>query len=311
MTETVLITGATGLVGTHFLYYYRNRKDVHVKAIYQTNIPEHLEELSKEPWVTFIKADLTEIGIWTYIPMVDTIIHAATYGQPSVFMANASSTIMLNTNVTKVFLDEFLNEGGRFLFISTSELYSGAKTPYTEDMIGTTTPYHPRAPYIEGKRCGETIVNAYRQKGVDAKSVRLSLAYGEGTRKDDQRVMNQFIQRGIQDGEIKTRDKGEALRTYCYVGDAVSMMINILYKGKDAVYNIGGKSTLTIANLAHVIGDILGVPVNIGDEGGSAGAPEETRMSIYKYENEFGVVDFLPLQEGLARTIDFQKSLYL
>jgi len=303
MIEKVLITGATGLVGTHLLNYYRKKPYVHVTAFYHNGIPEHLLDLSNEGWVEF--TDYIGVG-----DIYETIIHAATYGQPSKFLEDKAETIRLNTQRMLGLLDGHLYYNGNFLFLSTSELYNGATPPYTEYSIGTTTPSHPRAAYIEGKRCGETIVNIYRERGANAKSVRLSLAYGEGTRKNDGRALNRFIQKGLQNSEIRLMDEGKALRTYIYVGDAVEMMMNVLYKGEKEVYNIGGDSTVTIVELANMIGKETGKPVVLGHGTGAEGAPQDTKMSIQRYIDEFGQPEFTPLEEGLKRTIEFQKKLY-
>ena len=310
MTDTILLTGATGLVGTYFLYKFQQRKKKpFVTAIHRGDIPEHLKEISKEGWANFVQIDLATDDV-RVLASYDTIIHAATYGQPGKFMEDDVGTLKLNTSITLYLIERCLNYDGKFLFISTSEVYNGlTEAFFTENQIGTTTPYHPRACYIEGKRSGEAIINAYRKFGIDAKSVRLSLAYGEGTKKDDERVLNQFIQMGLQDGVIKMRDKGDAIRTYCYVGDAVDMMLDVLYRGKQAVYNIGGESTTTIADIAYIISFVLKIKFEEGD-GGDGSAPQNTSMSIDRYEKEFGKRDFITLTHGLQRTIDYQKQLY-
>jgi dTDP-glucose 4,6-dehydratase/UDP-glucuronate decarboxylase len=311
MVETVLITGSTGIVGTHLLYRYAERDDVNVTAIYRSGIPSHLAGLSKHyPRIKFLRVDLTDSFNLFDLGMYDTIIHAATYGQPGKFMDALEDTVMLNTSITQYLFENCLNDNGRLLFVSTSEVYSGATPPYREDILGKTTPSHPRAGYIESKRCGEAIVNIYRRRFPESKSVRLSLAYGDGTRPNDKRVLNQFVQRGIQESEIKLMDDGASLRTYIYVGDAIDMIMNVLYGGKHEVYNIGGVSAVSICRLAELIGEMLGKPVVVGSGRGMTGAPQDTRMSISRYKNEFGLPDFIPLKEGLQKTIEYQKKLY-
>ena len=123
-------------------------------------------------------------------------------------------------------------------------------------------------------------------------------------------ALNQFIQKGIQNSEIRLMDQGEVLRTYIYAEDAVEMMMNVLYRGKYEVYNIGGDSTVTIAELANMIGKETGKPVVLGHGTGAEGAPQDTKMSIQRYIDEFGQPEFTPLEEGLKRTIEFQKKLY-
>lgn len=310
MTETILLTGATGVVGTHFLYKLRERKyKPLVTAVYQRSVPKHLKGISEEGWVEFVRADLTTEDIHIFI-RYDTIIHAATYAQPGKFMNNQSGTLKLNTAVTQYLIDKCLNHNGRFLFISSSEVYRGSlDAPFKEEHIGTTNPFHKRACYIEGKRCGESIVQAYRNVGVDAKSVRLSLAYGEGTRVGDERVMSQFIETGIKEGVVRTSGNGSAMRTYCYISDAVDMMTNVLYKGESGIYNIGGVSAITISDLAWAIAYELGVNAELGGDNDKT-ASQDTRMSIDRYVCEFGDVNFTPLSEGIERTVKYQKQLY-
>jgi dTDP-glucose 4,6-dehydratase/UDP-glucuronate decarboxylase len=190
-------------------------------------------------------------------------------------------------------------------------VYSGlTNPPFTEDQIGTANTSHFRSCYIEAKRCGEAICNAYRANGVEAKSARISLAYGPGTRVGDKRVMHAFIERALREKTLHLLDEGLAKRTYCYVSDIVNMMWRILLEGKDAIYNVGGISTTTIADLAQIISKQLNVPVCIPSETntGILGAPDDVRLDLTKFINEFGPVSFVDFQSGVKRTIDWQAS---
>jgi UDP-glucuronate decarboxylase len=313
--KTILLTGATGLVGTHFLYAFKDLIGYGIKfRVIATGLhgtPQHLVELMEEEWVRYIKLDLTnlasiedKLGLYDF----DVIIHGASYGQPNKFMENALATIKLNTTTTIDLLDRLVS-GGKFLFLSSSEVYSGLiDYPFIESEIGITTPYHKRACYIEAKRCGETIVKTYRNNGVDAKSVRLSLAYGEGVSMDDGRVLNVFIRQGLLTGKIKMRDKGDAGRAYIYVQDAVRMMLVVLTKGEHDVYNIGGENSISIADLARMICSKLDAFFFTGNDG-DLSAPMEVRLSMDRYNNEFGKFDYTSLDEGLDYTIAYYKKL--
>jgi nucleoside-diphosphate-sugar epimerase len=312
--KTVLLTGATGLIGTHFLYAFAEMRlrgvDVNVIALGTRFPPKHLESLLQQSFVKYSICDLSTMDVKPYFNGVDIIIHAATYGQPQKFMDNPISTIKLNTSVVVDLIEKVKN--GRFLFVSSSEIYSGLDVdPFTEEVTGTTNPGHPRACYIESKRCGEAIVNVYRNMGVDAKSVRLCLAYGEGIRKDDQRALNVFIKQALLGGRIELKDRGQAIRTYIYVADAVNMMLRVLTEGRQAVYNIGGDISINILGLACMIGGLIDSPVTTStDSCGSEGAPPVVRMSIQRYVDEFGKREFVSLEEGLKKTIQYQKTLY-
>ena len=312
--KSLLVTGATGLIGSYLLETVRwlNREkgaDIQLLILSHNGLPSHLTHFSEIPWATILTGDLSD-GEWRRkLPATDFMIHAAGYGQPGKFTSDPAKTLALNTAATLDLLDR-LRSGGSFLFISTSELYSGLqKSAYTEGDIGTTTPMHPRACYIEGKRCGETACMAYRLRGVDAKCARLALAYGPGTRADDKRVMNEFIKKALIDRKIRMLDSGKAMRTYCYVTDAVEYMWQILLHGTEPVYNVGGHSETSIAGLAKEIGEITGAAVEFPPaDKDLIGAPASVRLDMNKAEKEFQKTDYVSLYDGLTRTIAWQQG---
>lgn len=314
--KSILLTGASGLLGTHFLASIRefvqtSGKSLTVNAVVNSEATQTLRALLDFSGALVLNGDLTDPEFLNKLDRYDYIIHAAGYGQPNRFMTDPVKTIKLNT-VTTLSLFEKLKTDGRFLFISTSEVYSGLPNPpYNENQIGTTNTTHPRACYIEGKRGGEAICNAYRNAGVKAFSARLALAYGPGTKPQDRRVLNSFIERGISQKQIVLQDLGVAKRTYCYVSDAIEILFNIIFFGAEPVYNVGGVSRTTIAALAVEIGEILNVPVEfpkIAQEMG--GAPEDVQLDMSLVEAHFKKSKYVSLNVGLAKTIAWQRALY-
>lgn len=296
----LLITGAFGLVGRS------------ICALLERDYPE-IE-------ITKVKYDDTPQRVERDF---DYIVAGAGYGQPQMFSKDKLACININTiEIQKLF--RYLKSGGKFLFVSTSEVYSGAPSPHKETDIGNTTPQHPRACYIEGKRCGEAICMAYKEQGYDVKIARLALAYGPGTKKGDTRVLNQFIEQALTIGEIRMKDNGNALRTYVYVEDAARMMLNILFKGKDTVYNVGGESRTTIKDLASAISSLTKVNfyynlavnednlIKMGLSPGliaNEGAPDDVKSDMAKTLGELPM-KLTSLDDGLKKTIEYQKTLY-
>jgi len=313
--KSLLITGASGLIGGYFLACLEqlsciNKWKFKVSALMRSEPPHFLNEFLNYGRVNVFQGDLTDHEFCKGLPKVDYIIHAAGYGQPGRFMENPVKTLQINT-LSTFLLFEKLNPQGKFLFASTSEIYSGlTNPPYKESQIGTTNTTHPRACYIEAKRCGEAICNAYRARGVNAKSARLSLAYGPGTRQGDLRVINSFIQKAIN-GQITLLDQGKAMRTYCYIADAIEIMWDVLLFGKEPIYNVGGHSRITIGELAMKIGAYMHVPVVFPEVSKDiVGAPDDVQLDMSKVEKEFGKTDYVEFDVGLARTIKWQKALY-
>ena len=311
--RSVLITGASGLIGTYMIYsllhWNSSSSDkIHISLVIHRDLPVHLQGLERKPDVTIYRGDLSDYRFYESLPNFDCIIHAAGYGQPGRFMENQIKTIRLNTMATDLLLAH-LAPAGRFLFVSTSEVYSGsAETPYTETTVGATMPDHMRACYIEGKRCGEAICHAYMGTDKTVKIGRVSLAYGPGVRKTDKRVLYNFIEKGLQ-GTIHMMDAGKAKRVYCYVSDTVSILWNILLRGEKYTYNVGGMSHTTIAELATLIGEKLNVPVVFPEEEqGMRGAPGEVFVDMSRAISEFNKKDFVSLWDGLDRTIEWYRE---
>lgn len=313
--KTVLVTGASGLLGTYFLATLarlkQNGMPLKTIAQFHSQPAPHTAEIIHSAGFQCAQVNLADPAECSSLPPADVIVHSAGYAQPAIFMANPVATFQVNTTATASLLQR-LKPGGAFLYLSSSEVYSGLKkSPLSESDIGTTTPLHPRACYIEGKRGGETICNAYRTQSVRAVSARLALAYGPGTRKGDKRALNSFIEKALCQGKIELMDAGKAIRTYCYVSDAVELMWQAALHGSQPVYNIGGHSTVTIGELARLVGQIVGVPVSFPAQSAEvAGAPEEVRLDLTRPETEFKKINYVGLEQGLRATIEWQQQLY-
>jgi len=308
----ILITGSSGLLGIYilsFLKKYKNDLNLELHVWNKNEIEIPFSEIFDN--TVIIRGDITELKMFEGLPEYDLIIHAAGYGQPLRFLEDKIKTIEINTFST-IQLFKKLKKEGRFLFVSTSEIYSGNNTfEISENQIGTTNTDHPRSCYIEGKRSGESICYAYKELGYDVKIARLCLAYGPGTRKNDKRVLNSLIEKSIKYDSINLLDSGNAIRTYCYITDVIEMILNISLFGKETVYNIGGVSKTSILELAQKISDITKKSVVTSETDSIIqGNPNVVNVSIKKYCTEFKKLSFVQLEEGLNNTINWQKNLY-
>ena len=285
--KTILIAGATGFIGTAL------RKSLQGSRV----------KIWKPAHEAFDTRDYC-------LPCADIVIHCAGYGQPNLFIPRPIETIKVNTTLTNR-LFKCMNPGGTFLFCSSSEVYSGLDRVANENHVGTMAPWEPRAAYIYGKLAGETIINAYRKQGVRAFSARISSAYGPGTRKHDTKAMNQFIEAALTKKRIELQDSGRALRTYCYIDDTIEMLWNIILNGTQPVYNVGGHSVASIADIARKVGELTGAEVVIPiGEGDRTGGPPVVRFDLSRIETEFGKTNYIGLDEGLKRTIEYQRGFY-
>jgi nucleoside-diphosphate-sugar epimerase len=308
--KKVLITGASGLVGFYLsqcLKELKNKLNIKIYLSYKNDIPDYLQ-----PYFDFeyseLKGDITSLTLQP--EYFDVIIHSSGYAQPSKFLSDKLKTLRINTDATVNLLNS-LKKNGKFLFVSTSEIYSGNdNSNITESDIGTTTPEHNRACYIEGKRCGEAICHSYISSGYDVKIARLSLAYGPFTKRGDGRVLSNLIDKGLNKDSIELMDDGSSIRTYCYITDVIEMFWNILLHGKQVTYNVGGFSNTSIKELADIISKELNKEVKIPNVTNSlAGSPKVVNINIDKYLNEFSKKSFINMNDGLLNTIEWSKHI--
>lgn len=310
--KSVVVAGASGLIGTYITAALSTWGGC--RHLFTTSRSRISSSSAVYPYLSGAIHSEIELAAQNRfaLPPCDFAVFAAGYGQPAKFTSNGMNTLLLNTIGVYNTLTS-LNEGGRALYLSSSEIYSGnTKPPFRETDVGMTTPQHPRGCYIEAKRCGEAICSAYNSSYTRNQAVvaRVALAYGPGTAKDDDRVLNQFIKSAITTGKITLRDNGQAIRTYSYVADTVEVLLNALLRGSSDVYNVGGKSKTTIANLARKIGELTGAQVDVPSTGSSGESPSVVNIDTGKIEHEFCKKDWVSLDEGLLRTIDYQRKLY-
>jgi nucleoside-diphosphate-sugar epimerase len=309
--KSIIITGATGLIGYNLLKLLKELVELEhfkfkVYAVHKNPLPFFMIDLAQI--FDFIQGDLVSLTKEGSLPNVDIIIHGAGYGQPEKFMEDPYLTIELNTHITNLLLKKTRD---KFLFISTSEIYSGLnKSEFCENEVGSSNTDHPRAPYIESKRLGESLtLLANKNYKINANVARLSLAYGPGVKLNDSRVLNQLIHRGLTEHKIILRDSGKNIRNYLYISSAVYMLILILIRGKGEIYNVGGESEVSIRELGGKIAHYLQVDFDFPLDKVEHISPINVKLNLEKTISLIGPIKFSGIDDGLLSTIEWYKFL--
>ena len=321
--KTVYITGANGLIGTYLIYMlhlanvYKNA-GINIVAVSKNPPRSHLQDVFNNRY-TFYASDLNSSDFNCYGAKADYIIHGATYAQPKKFIQNYLETIHLNTTVTEKLLHKAKNDGATLLFLSSSEIYGDPdekNIPTREDYPGYCSPVDVRAVYAESKRMGETLCFAYKSfEGVNVKIARISMTYGPGIGLNDERVLAHFMRQALYGKKISMLDDGSKVRTFCYIADCVLMLLYIMLYGKDFVYNVGGKDNISIRSLAEEIcrltGSTLSEEVQHKETMQNIKvSPKLVKLDITKVCTEFSLPPFKPFREGLASTIEWNRTAY-
>ncbi len=275
--KSVLITGATGLVGAYlseFLIYLNTHHalgiDIFALSSSEKNI---INRFSATPKLTPIIADLS-------IPFTpgrtfDYIIHAASPADPYEYKTHPTKTMKTNLIGTMSLMENATHSDSKFLFISSGEVYGDTgENAATEDTIGKIDITNVRACYPESKRASETYTISYASEyGIHVNIARLCYIYGPTFSSRSTRADADFLLHAKSGTDITMHSTGTMRRTYCYVADAVSAILHILINGENmTAYNVANpKSVASLREFADTIANAENIKVH-------APVPDGTRF---------------------------------
>ena len=244
--KTFLITGATGMVGTHLIDALMRLGDVKVYAVGRdkNRATERLGSYYDSPLFTFIEQDVcngfpSDIKPHVIIPLASNT-HPLAYSQFPV------ETMLINIKGAEHALNLAVKTGATVLYPSTVEVYGNAigEDTFSEDYTGKLNLATSRSCYTESKRTAEALCQSYiAEKGTKVKIVRLSRLFGPTMLMSDSKASSQFIKKALAHEDIILKSEGNQLFSYTYITDAVRAMLHVLVHGEEGTaYNISCES---------------------------------------------------------------------
>ncbi|MCQ2481671.1 MAG: NAD-dependent epimerase/dehydratase family protein [Clostridia bacterium] len=278
---SVLITGATGLIGSFFIKSLIELNDTQNAGI-KINAVVRNEAKAKALFgdkVNLVVSDIVDI---TSLPFeVDYIFHGASITSSKDMVEKPVETIDIaikgTENMLKIAKD--MKSLKAFVYMSSLEVY-GVTSPeikiITESDYGYIDQLNVRSSYSLGKRMVECLCASYASEyNVPVKIVRLTQTFGPGVAYNDGRVFADFARCVIEGRNIILHTKGETVRNYCYLSDAVTALMTVAVKGEVAeAYNIANEdSDISIYDMAKMLCTFVpekGIDVVIEDNGNAA-----------------------------------------
>jgi len=244
MAETVLLTGAAGLIG-RALHKRLSERGNRVVAVDRLEGPD------------IVACDLTEVHRLHEFGKADAVIHCGAISGPMVARDNPHLIVQSNIVGTANILElARIGKMRRVVFLSSVSAYGSTPTgvdPVPEDVV-----LLPSSVYGASKVAGEALVNAYqRQHGVGGISLRPAWVYGPGrTTACAIRDMIQDAQAGRPTHFPFGRD---FYRQYVHVDDVADAILLALDAPKfgQRAYTITGDSYLTLGAVAATVRRVL------------------------------------------------------
>lgn len=265
--ETLLITGATGMIGGSLVRRISEKK-IPCRMILPVRNTAKAERLYKGltdsdyQKILFIETQLGDIRPEQFPMPIDAIIHCACITQSGEMVAHpietADSIVIGTRNVLELARTKQVSS---MVYVSSMEVYGKVEDTgkaVDEDQLGDIDLQSPRSCYPMGKRMAEHYCHLYHHEyKVPVKIARLAQTFGKGVRPDDHRVYMQFARAILEEKDIVLKTRGTSMGNYCAIDDAVEGIWTILWKGKDGeTYNVVNEAnTMRIRDMAELVAE--------------------------------------------------------
>jgi dTDP-glucose 4,6-dehydratase len=311
----VLVTGGAGFIGSHLCD--RLLAEGHSVVVVDnliTGSTANIAHLAGREDFRFVRHDVSN---FIFVPgKVDAVVHLASpaspnplspYGYPNLPI----QTLKVGALGTHNALGLARANQARFLLASTSEVYGDPlEHPQKETYWGHVDPIGPRSVYDEAKRFAEAITMAYhRYHGIDTRIVRIFNTYGPRMRKDDGRVIPNFITQALSGEPLTVYGDGSQTRSFCYVDDLVEGLYRLLLSQEHMPINLGNPREITVRELAEIVNRLTGNRAGIVSQPERRGPddPERRRPDIARAMQILRWEPSDDLEGGLMKTIsDFR-----
>ena len=306
----VVVTGAAGFVGSHLVdrYLVDGHEVAGIDSLITGDI-SNLADARSNPLFEFVTADIATEGysLTGSYGGADLIVHCASPASPADYAHRPLETMAANSLGTKHCCDAARAWSARLLYASTSETYGDPlEHPQRETYWGNVNPIGPRACYDESKRFGEAMVTTFvRTHGIDARIARIFNTYGPRMRRDDGRVVPNFIAQALAGEALTVYGGGEQTRSFCYVSDLVDGLVRCAAseRAKGLVVNLGNPAEISILELASVVSSLAGVPLRVEKRDIPADDPLRRQPDIARARDLLDWEPAVPLEDGLRETI--------
>jgi len=307
--KRVLVTGGAGFIGSH-LCDALLENDCHVTCLdsFITGAERNLARALTHPEFVMVEGNVEEPIEFE----ADFVFHLASPASPVDYLKMPVATMLANSIGTLNCLELAKERGARMLMSSTSEVYGDPQvTPQREDYHGNVNPVGPRSCYDEGKRFAEAICKAYeREYEVDVVITRVFNTYGSRIRKNDGRVIPNFVCQALDGEPLTIYGDGNQTRSFCHVSDMARGLMLAMFtpEASGEVINLGNPNEMRVIDLANRVREKVNSGSGMTFKELPVDDPRQRQPDIGKAMRMLGWAPEVDLEKGLDDVIAWFKE---
>ena len=321
MTGPVLVTGASGFIGSHLA---RSCVDLGHRVVVIERDATRLSGLYIQGfrgWVDIVRGDVTDQAFLTRVLgeyEIRTVFHLA--AQALVGVANRSAASTLDTNIrgTWTLLEACRATDGqiRAIVVASSDKAYGDQEhlPYCEDMSGLEAVY----PYDVSKACADLIARCYaRSFGLPVVVTRCANVYGPGD-PNLSRLVPEVAVAAARGVPPVIRSDGSPERDYLFIEDCVrAYQLLAEHASRDGVrgeaFNVGTGAPISVIKLVVTALEAAGRPdIEPVIHGRARHEIDRQYLDCAKIRARLGYTTGWDLEKGLAATVAwYANNLHL
>ncbi|MGA2569598.1 MAG: dTDP-glucose 4,6-dehydratase [Terracidiphilus sp.] len=326
-SETILVTGGAGFIGSNFVLGWMTKGHgavVNLDLLTYAGNAANLAPLEGDGRYTFVRGDICDAelaGSLLRERRPRAIVHFAAESHVDRSIVAPDAFIRTNLQGTFTLLEQaraYWNglsgaerEAFRFLHVSTDEVY-GTLAP-DDPAFSETTAYAPNSPYAASKAGSDHLARAYFHTfGLPVLTTNCSNNYGPY--QFPEKLIPLMILNALDGKALPVYGDGKNVRDWLYVEDHCAAIRTVLERGRPGeTYNIGGNSEKANIDVVTTICDL------VDEMRPQAGAEPRRRLITYvedrpghdrryamdasKIARELGWSPAEPFESGLRKTV--------
>lgn len=309
----LLVTGGAGFIGSAFVRMAVGERDFHVinldKLTYAGNL-ENIASVEGNSRYRFVRGDICDLALVEGLLTAekpDAVVHFAAESHVDRSILSPEPVFDTNLRGTFTLLEAVRRHGiGRFLHISTDEVYGSLEQPLEAD---ENYPLNPSSPYSAAKAGSDLLVRSYFVTyKLPVVLTRASNNYGPF--QFPEKLVPLMIANAFEDKPLPVYGDGMQVRDWLYVEDHCRGILAVLEGGREGeIYNIGGNRSLPNIEVVRQVLALAGKDESlIRYVTDRPGHDRRYALSSEKLTKETGWSPQMDFETGLARTIEWYRQ---